>query len=129
MARNRKNQSAAVRFGPALKALVLCAIIGGSGVGYVWQKSQINELGRQITQRELRLKELDTQITALRERLAGLRTPEQLNHRVQEFNLGLALPQPNQVWSLPEPAATPSATVSAPGRALPASAEAGLAMH
>ena len=48
MARNRKYQSAAIRFGPALKALLLCLLIGRAGVGYVWQKSQIYELGRQI---------------------------------------------------------------------------------
>ena len=45
MARNRKYQSAAIRFGPALKALLLCLLIGGSGVGYVWQKDQIIRLG------------------------------------------------------------------------------------
>jgi hypothetical protein len=45
MAKNRKYQSAAVRFGPALKAFLLCAVIGGSGVGYVWQKSQIDAKG------------------------------------------------------------------------------------
>ena len=41
MARNRKNQSAVVRFGPAVKALLLCLFIGGSGVGYVWQQNQL----------------------------------------------------------------------------------------
>jgi hypothetical protein len=36
MAKNRKNQAAAIRFGPALKASFLCLLIGGSAVGYVW---------------------------------------------------------------------------------------------
>ena len=45
MARNRKYQSAANRFGPALKAFLLCLLIGGPGVGYVWQKDQISQLG------------------------------------------------------------------------------------
>jgi len=45
MARNRKSQSAAIRFGPALKAFLLCLLIGGSGIGYVWQKDQIGRLG------------------------------------------------------------------------------------
>ena len=48
MARNRKYQSAASRFGPALKAFLLCLLIGGSGIGYVWQKDQISQLGQQI---------------------------------------------------------------------------------
>ena len=58
MARNRKHQSAAIRFGPALKALLLCARIAGSGVGFVWQKGQINELGQQISKRECNLRQL-----------------------------------------------------------------------
>jgi hypothetical protein len=49
MAKNRKNQSAAIRFYPALKALFLCLLIAGLALGYVWQKSQIYQLGRQIT--------------------------------------------------------------------------------
>ena len=45
MAKNRKNQSAAIRFGPALKAFG--CIDRGASLGYVWQKSQIDQLGRQ----------------------------------------------------------------------------------
>ena len=58
MAKNRKYQSAAIRFGPALKAFLLCLLIGGSGIGYVWQKNQIYELGQQIRKREMHLKEV-----------------------------------------------------------------------
>jgi hypothetical protein len=103
MAKNRKNQSAAVRFGPALKALVLCLVIGGSGIGYVWQKNQIYELGRQIKQREIRLGEFEDQNKKLRDRLAVLRSPAMLDARVRELKLGLALPQPSQVLRLFEP--------------------------
>ena len=39
MAKNLKNQAAAIRFGPALKASFLCLLIGGAAVGYVWQKN------------------------------------------------------------------------------------------
>jgi len=53
MAKNRRNQAVTVRFGPALKAFALCALIGGAGVGYVWQKSQINELSKTWAQFEL----------------------------------------------------------------------------
>ena len=129
MAKNRRNQSAAVRFGPALKALVLCVIIGGAGVGYVWQKSQINELGRQIKQREQKLVELDHQNKKLREHLATLRSPAQLNEQVRKLNLGLALPQANQVWRLPEPALTPPAILNTPGQTMASSPATGLALH
>ena len=70
MARNRKYQSAAIRFGPALKAFLLCLLIGGSGVGYVWQKDQISQLGQQIKKRELQLAELGNQNEKLRKQLA-----------------------------------------------------------
>ena len=103
MARNRKNQSAAIRFGPALKAILLCLIIGGSGVGYVWQKNQIDELGQQIKKRELRLSELREQNEKLKKQLALLRTPVWLEGRAKELNLGLGPPHPAQIRRLVEP--------------------------
>ena len=105
MAKNRKHQSAAIRFGPALKAFLLCLLIGGSGVGYVWQKNQIYELGQQIRKRELRLTELQNQNEKLHRQLAQMRSPAFLEERIRELNLGLVPPQPSQVWYLPEPAA------------------------
>jgi hypothetical protein len=107
MAKNRKYQSAAVRFGPALKAFLLCALIGGSGVGYVWQKSQIDELGRLIKAREIRLAELQTQNTKARNQLAELRSPIMLKKRIEELKLGLVKPQESQIWRLTEPVALP----------------------
>src|SRR5438045_8303161 len=101
MARNRKYQSAAIRFGPALKAFVLCLLIGGSGVGYVWQKNQIYELGKQIRQREQRLKHLAKQNEELGNQLATMRLQWFLEKRIKELNLGLALPLSSQVWRLP----------------------------
>jgi hypothetical protein len=108
-AKNRKYQSAAVRFGPALKAFILCALIGGSGVGYVWQKSQINDLGRQIKARETLLGELERQNKKARGQLAVLRSPIMLKKRIEELKLGLVEPQQAQIWRLPEPAALPDA--------------------
>jgi len=118
MARNRKSQSAAIRFGPALKALMLCLLIGGSGVGYVWQKEQISRLGRQIKAREVRLKELDGQNEMLRRQLGKMRSPQFLEARVKELNLGLVEPLPAQKWRLPEPMG------DVPSRTLPEEPEA-----
>jgi len=128
MAKNRKHQSAVVRFGPALKAFVLCVLIGGSGVGYVWQKSQIDQLSIQIKKREHKLAALDNQNKNLRDQLAKLRSPAQLKERVQKLNLGLGMPQPNQVWPLPEPVVAPPA-VEATIQTLAAAPAAGFAMH
>lgn len=112
MARNRKNQSAAVRFGPALKALLLCLFIGGSGVGYVWQQNQLLELGRQKVEKEKRLNTLRVQNGQLARHLAELRSPKALEARVRELNLGLTMAQPTQVVRLldnaPAPAAGPA---------------------
>ena len=52
MSRNRKHQNAAVRFGPALRVLALCAFVASAGVGYVWQKEQINTLAERKKQIE-----------------------------------------------------------------------------
>jgi len=103
MAKNRKHQAAAIRFGPALKACLLCLLIGGSGIGYVWQKSQIDELGQQIRKREIHLKDLQDQNEKLRRQMAFMRSPPFLEARIKELNLGLVPPQPSQVWYLPEP--------------------------
>ncbi|MGD0258657.1 MAG: hypothetical protein ABSD29_02405 [Verrucomicrobiota bacterium] len=104
MARNRKYESPANRFGPALKAFLLCLLIGGSGVGYVWQKDQIAQLGQQIRKRELRLADLENQSEKLRKQLATMRSPRFLERRIQELGLGLGPPQQTQVWRLAEPA-------------------------
>ena len=104
MARNRKYQTAASRFGPALKAFLLCLLIGGSGVGYVWQKDQISQLGQQIKRRELRLGDLVNQREKLRKQLAMMHSPPFLERRIQELNLGLERPQQAQVLQLAEPA-------------------------
>src|SRR5205085_2300244 len=101
MARNRKSQSVAIRFGPALKEFLLCLLIGGSGVGYVWQKNQIYELGQQIKQRETRLGQLTDQNKKLEKQLADKRTPFFLEQRIKDLNL--IVPPAAQVWRLPEP--------------------------
>jgi hypothetical protein len=107
MAKNRKNQSAAIRFGPALKALGLCLLIAGSAVGYVWQKSQIYQLGQQIRQHEIRLARLQNNNQKLSDQLSILQLPVMLDRRVRELNLGLAPAQPMQVFRVAEPAGAP----------------------
>jgi hypothetical protein len=102
MAKNRRNQSAAIRFGPALKALFICLVIAGLAVGYVWQKGQIFQLGRQITACESRLAQLRDENQKLSDQLAVLNSPVMLDQRVRELNLGLVPAQPTQVYRLIE---------------------------
>ena len=107
MSRNRKSQSVAIRFGPALKAFLLCLLIGGSGVGYVWQQDQIAKLGRQIKTRETRLEKLQIQNEMLRRQLDAMCSFRSLQRRIQELNLGLVEPQPGQILRLAEPSREP----------------------
>jgi cell division protein FtsB len=108
MAKNKRHQPASVRFGPALKAALLCLMIGGSAVGYVWQKTQIFELGRQIRAREAALAKLRDDNKKLSDQLAALRSPARLDERVQQLQLGLGLPHQSQIVVLPEPPRAPA---------------------
>ncbi len=103
MARNRKNESAAFRFGVAVKVLLLCLVIGGSGVGYVWQKDQILRLGKERKQREIRLGQLARENEKRRNKLSEMYGPAFLEARIKDLKLGLVLPQQAQIWRLPEP--------------------------
>jgi cell division protein FtsB len=107
VAKNRKNESVVLRFGPALKAFALIAVIGGASVGYVWQKGQIELLGRQIKEREMRLAELRDQNKKLRDNLAMMRSPAMLEQRMNKLNLGMVMPQAKDVWRVAEPLARP----------------------
>jgi len=103
MAKNRKNQSASIRFGPALAAFFACFVIAGAAVGYVWQKGQIYRLGNQIRQKEIRLSQLQKEDDRREKVLADIRSPVKLDARAQELKLGLLPAQPMQVVRLAEP--------------------------
>jgi hypothetical protein len=103
MAKNRNKQSASIRFGPALAAFLACFVIAGAAVGYVWQKGQIYQLGKQIRQKEIRLAQLQKDDDQRAKDLADLRSPVKLDARVKELNLGLVPAQPMQVVRLAEP--------------------------
>ena len=107
MAKNRKNQAAAIRFGPALKASFLCLLIGGSAVGYVWQKNEIYRLGQQIRQRETKLAQLQNDNKRLGDQISILHSPVMIDRRAKELNLGLAPATPLQVVRLTETPVAP----------------------
>ena len=102
MAKNRKHQTAAVRFVPALQAALVCLLIGGSAVGYVWQKNQIHDLGRQIRESEIKLEKLREGNGKLSRQLMTLRSPQMLERRIKELNLGLVQPAPSQMLRIVE---------------------------
>ena len=104
MAKNRKNQAAAIRFGPALKASFFILLIGGSAVGFVWQKSQIDQLGLQIAAREKKLAQFERDNQKLKSLVTDLQSPVSLDQRVKVLNLGLVPAQPMQVVRLADAA-------------------------
>jgi len=69
--------------------MLLCLLIGGSGVGYVWQKGQINELGKQRLKREQHLAELLKQNEKLTTQLNTMRLPWMLEKNIADLKLGL----------------------------------------
>jgi hypothetical protein len=114
MASNRKNQSGAVRFVPAVKAVLLCTLIGGSCVGYVLQKNKIYDLGQQIGVRQQRLEKVRKENQALADRLASLQTPQKIAERVKELQLNLGPPQRSRIIWIAEPAPSSPLTNPAP---------------
>jgi hypothetical protein len=97
MARNRKSQSAELRFGPALKALLICFFIGGAGIGYVYQKNLLNKLGEEKKNRERELNQLQVGNASRERQRWQLNSPRMLERRVEELGLGLRLPSPSQI--------------------------------
>src|SRR5437868_12805718 len=108
MARKRRSQSAAIRFGPALKAVLLCMLIGGSGLGYVWQKEQIAKLGQLKKQKETRLAVVEDENDFLRKQLAKMRSFESIEDKIRTGGLGLGKPLDTQILRLPEPVPEPA---------------------
>jgi cell division protein FtsL len=104
MSKNRKNQAAEIRFGPVLKVVLLCSLICGSAIGYVWQKSQIDRLGRQISDLETKVNKAKRDNKWLADQIAILHSPVMLDRKAKELNLGLAPAQPFQVVRLVEAA-------------------------
>ena len=105
MRRNRKNGSS-VRFVPALKAALICVLLGGSAIGYVYQKNQIFELGRQIQKSEQRLSVLRQSNAHLEKVLSTLKSTVYLENRVRELKLGLVQPAQSQILTIVEVPAT-----------------------
>ena len=99
---NRKKRSSTVRFGPALKAVVICLVTCSLGMGYVWQKQQINSLGQQIKENEIVLEELKRENKRRGDNLAYLMSPQELDARLRQLNLDLVVPNPEQIVVLQE---------------------------
>jgi cell division protein FtsB len=101
MARSRKTQSAELRFGPALKALLICFFLGGAGVGYVYQKDLLDKLSHEKREREQELNRLQLDNAQKSAHLDRLNSQRQLQERARRMHPDLGLPTPDQVVVLP----------------------------
>ncbi|MBM3875905.1 MAG: hypothetical protein FJ386_04190 [Verrucomicrobia bacterium] len=121
MSRNRKNPSSGFSLSAAAAIVTLIIVFGAASVGYVWQKSQILDLGKQIKNNEIRLAEIRRQNKIRRDQLDYLRSPAVLDQRVKELNLGLVPPLPGQIITLIE--SLPAAATSQSSKHLVAAAQ------
>jgi len=97
------NKSNAVNATTVAKVLALSLFLGGSGVGYVYQKGQIHGLIKQRDANDLKIYDLSRRSDTLKVRMAGVTARAQLELAGRQFQLDLRMPEPGQVITLPEP--------------------------
>jgi hypothetical protein len=109
MATSRRRENEEVRMGVLVRALLVCAVIAGLGIGYVRQNAQQLEYGRQITELERYRDRLMQTVSIQRGTIATLESRPELLARVQRFKLGLELATPGQRLFVPVSAMPPMA--------------------
>ncbi len=102
--RNRQTQIPATTIA---KVVALSLFLGGSGVGYVFQKGQIDGLARQVAANEEVLNELETRQQRLKLKLEESTSRAELELAGRYFKLPLAQPDRQHVLTLPEPRIDP----------------------
>lgn len=96
MATNRRRDADAVRIGVLVRALLVCAMIAGLGIGYVRQNAEQLSMGRKISELEQRRERLTRTLEAQRTTLSMLVSRPQLLARVDRFKLALTNATPGQ---------------------------------
>lgn len=86
-----------------MAAVMACAAICLAGIGYIWAKTQVWGLSREMKKLETRLDELKRKNDVLQHSYAAMCTPAQLDERVKRLRLGLSAPPLDQIVRLPEP--------------------------
>lgn len=88
--------------------MATCAVLCLAGLGYVWEKRQIHVLGREIKKHETDLDKLRRENEARRRNYAAMCSPAELDARARKMNLGLSVPQPEQIVRMTEPVPQPA---------------------
>ncbi len=95
-------------------SILICTAVCLAGIGYVWAKTQVWALGREMKALENRRDELKRVNDDLSRTYAAMCTPRELDLRVKRLNLGLVKPQPDQFVRLPEPTPIARQAAAAP---------------
>ncbi|HAV65277.1 MAG TPA: hypothetical protein DCY13_23255 [Verrucomicrobiales bacterium] len=103
-----KKQHQAVRAGTIAKVVALSLFLGGAGVGYVFQKSQIYSLSQQRNARDRTIADLEQEQRDLIASLEKITSTPVLEKRINDLKLGLAKPGLRQVRTLAEPSIHPT---------------------
>lgn len=82
--------------------MIVCLFIGGSCVGYLWQKNQVHKLGRRIQKLERELDQLERGNEALRQRYSALISQPELKRRLAEWGSDLREPASKQIHRIRE---------------------------
>jgi len=98
-----KNRQTAIQASVVAKVVALSLFLGGSGVGYVYQKNQIHALHRRATANEESLHELRQQRDLIKLGLEQTISRERLELSARLFQLPLGKPERNRIIVLPEP--------------------------
>lgn len=98
-----RRKSAPLKPQTVVISICLCAAVCLAGMGYVWAKTQVWGLGRDIKRLENRRDELRRVNDSLQRTYAAMCTPRELDARAKRLNLGLITPQPDQLVRMVEP--------------------------
>jgi hypothetical protein len=98
-----RRKAAPLKPATIVASICICAAVCLAGIGYVWAKTQVWRLSREIKGLETRRDELRRINDSLQRTYAAMCTPRELDARVKRLNLGLIAPQPDQIVRLAEP--------------------------
>jgi hypothetical protein len=107
-----RKKTNAVEASTIAKVVALSLFIGGSGVGYVFQKSQIVGLGDQVAGNLETIHELEERHKNVRLKFERATSREQLELMARRFQLPLGEPDRKWIIELPEPRVEPGRTPS-----------------
>jgi hypothetical protein len=98
-----RKRSAPLKAKTIVLSIFICAAVCLAGIGYIWAKTQVWGLSREIKRLETRRDELKRANDALDRTYAAMCTPRELDARAKRLNLGLSAPLPDQIVRIAEP--------------------------